>query len=786
MPRASRTRGTAARSCCRAPPRRLVGDALPDGLRTVSLSGEHRLRDLGRPEALFQLAHPDLRRDFAPLRSLDAFPGNLPLQVSSFIGREEDIARVIEALDEARIVTLTGVGGVGKTRLALQSAAEVLPDFRDGAWVAELASADSPEALVQVVATALRASPHPTTALGRADTSTRCATSSSCSCSTTASTFSTPRADSPRGSCGSVRAFGSWRRAASRSTSTANASCGSARCRCPIRRPTPNARKQPTRCGCSSSAPAGAEPDFRWTRATCNVVVEICRRLDGIPLAIELAAARVVSMSPDGDRGTPRRALPAAHRRTTHRGGTTSDAPSDGRLVVLPAPTDGTLGVRSARRVSRELRRGGGVRRHAGRRRRRLGRAGRTHQSREQVDGQHRERRRRHHALPAPRDNAAVLARATRPDGRRRSACGGLTRSTTRSSPTTTATPCSPGHDIQRKQSNLRFEWDNYRAAVTWALDSDVPGDGDFALRIAVPMSGMTTGIRRAAGLIARTDQLLQRAESSTPAFRADVLAGMANDALMLRGDVVAAADLARRALDQGPASMAGRGHVVRDAQHLRRSRWPVPSARSRSSRRGKRASDALSADNLNTESVLRTLDRPRRRLPRRSKLGATPRGGGGATRPGCEVSHATRAGAHHPGLEEPLRRRRGRAPGGGRSGRRRHGSRASRARLPRRSCAKPSWPAWPATRARQSSCCGTPSIAWGDDISSIGRRERGRSCLSDLRAAVAISAPRRCWADTPTAGMFSHLLLATRSTRAPATTSGDELDGMLARDARR
>ena len=121
----------------------LVGEALPGGCALIDL-GEHRLRDLGRPEALFQLAHPDLRRDFAPLRSLDAFPGNLPLQVSSFIGREEDVSRVVGALDEARIVTLTGVGGVGKTRLALQSAAEVLPQFRDGAWVAELASADRP------------------------------------------------------------------------------------------------------------------------------------------------------------------------------------------------------------------------------------------------------------------------------------------------------------------------------------------------------------------------------------------------------------------------------------------------------------------------------------------------------------------------------------------------------------------------------------------------------------------------------------------------------------------
>jgi len=73
------------------------------------------------------------------LRTLDALPGNLPLQLSSFVGRESEVVQVGRALERARVVTLTGVGGVGKTRLALQVAAEVLPRFRDGAWLCELA-----------------------------------------------------------------------------------------------------------------------------------------------------------------------------------------------------------------------------------------------------------------------------------------------------------------------------------------------------------------------------------------------------------------------------------------------------------------------------------------------------------------------------------------------------------------------------------------------------------------------------------------------------------------------
>ena len=77
---------------------------------------------------------------FPPLRSLDAFPGNLPRQVTSFVGREREVAAVTEALGQAPVVALTEVGGVGKTRLALHSEAEVLPRLREGAWLVELGS----------------------------------------------------------------------------------------------------------------------------------------------------------------------------------------------------------------------------------------------------------------------------------------------------------------------------------------------------------------------------------------------------------------------------------------------------------------------------------------------------------------------------------------------------------------------------------------------------------------------------------------------------------------------
>ena len=117
--------------------------------------GEHRLRDLAQPEHLFQVVAPGLPTEFPPLRSLDAFPGNLPAQMTSFVGRRRDVEKVSELLSSSRLVTMIGVGGVGKTRLAVQIAAEVVPGFIDGAWLCELAAAPDAESAFQLVAAAL-------------------------------------------------------------------------------------------------------------------------------------------------------------------------------------------------------------------------------------------------------------------------------------------------------------------------------------------------------------------------------------------------------------------------------------------------------------------------------------------------------------------------------------------------------------------------------------------------------------------------------------------------------
>jgi len=118
--------------------RDLAGGRLGGGFGLTRL-GEFRLRDLAEPELIYQLTHADLPADFPPIRTLAERAGNLPLPVSSFVGRERELELTVAALGAARVVTLTGPGGVGKTRLALQSARQVTGRFADGGWLCELA-----------------------------------------------------------------------------------------------------------------------------------------------------------------------------------------------------------------------------------------------------------------------------------------------------------------------------------------------------------------------------------------------------------------------------------------------------------------------------------------------------------------------------------------------------------------------------------------------------------------------------------------------------------------------
>ncbi len=131
-----------------------VRDRLPPPIAVRDLGGV-RLRDLGTSEHVYQLLHPDLRQTFPALRSLEATPNNLPQQVTSFIGRQRELAEAKALLESTRLLTLLGMGGLGKTRLSLQIGADVLEKYPDGVWFIDLAPIRDPSLVPSAAAQVL-------------------------------------------------------------------------------------------------------------------------------------------------------------------------------------------------------------------------------------------------------------------------------------------------------------------------------------------------------------------------------------------------------------------------------------------------------------------------------------------------------------------------------------------------------------------------------------------------------------------------------------------------------
>jgi predicted ATPase/class 3 adenylate cyclase len=274
----------------------VVADNLPPEVKLVDL-GEHLLRDLSRREHVFQVEAPGLLSDFPPLRSPDVLPGNLPLQPSSFVGRTDEIRDLSEALGRAHLVTVTGVGGVGKTRLAVQVAAELLPTFADGAWVCELAVAGDADTLAQVVASTLGVVQRAGRSLERSIVeflrpSHLLLVLDNCEHLLDAAGR---LAGGILTDCLQVRVLATSREA----LAVAGEQVWALRS---LELPEPGRGAEAAAASSSvhlfCDRAAGGRHDFTLSDANAAAVVEICRRLDGIPLAIELAAARVAAMTP--------------------------------------------------------------------------------------------------------------------------------------------------------------------------------------------------------------------------------------------------------------------------------------------------------------------------------------------------------------------------------------------------------------------------------------------------------------------------------------------------------
>jgi len=268
----------------------LVLGSLPSRVSLRDL-GEHRLKDLSRPEYVYQLVAPDLASEFPALRSLESMANNLPLQMTSFVGREREVAEIAELLGTHRLVTLVGSGGIGKTRTSLQVAANLLDGSGNGVWFIELAPLASggyiPAAIAQVLGLSLPPQGDELAHLVKTLKSWHALlVFDNCEHLIDASAKSI--AALLRG-CPKISVLASSRQGIG--------VAGEATYRLPSLAVGDDAAAAPAVALFVERA-ISADQRFALTDENASIIVEICRRLDGIPLAIELAAARVKILSP--------------------------------------------------------------------------------------------------------------------------------------------------------------------------------------------------------------------------------------------------------------------------------------------------------------------------------------------------------------------------------------------------------------------------------------------------------------------------------------------------------
>jgi predicted ATPase len=269
----------------------LALDQLPAGARLLDL-GKHRLRDLLYPEHIYQLAMEGLPENFPPLQSLDLYPNNLPILLTNFIGRKHDLEQIKQLFDTARLVTLTGPGGTGKTRLALQAAAEVLQDYPDGVWLLELAPLSNPEMIVQSLAMALNIREQPGRPLQTVIIDTLRSKKLFLildNCEHLIEACAELALDLLR-ACPDVRIITSSREMLGVAGEMVYRVPSLALPDSPQASYDELAQSESVRLYVERAS--AIQPNFRMTPENAPVIAQICRRLDGIPLAIELAAAR--------------------------------------------------------------------------------------------------------------------------------------------------------------------------------------------------------------------------------------------------------------------------------------------------------------------------------------------------------------------------------------------------------------------------------------------------------------------------------------------------------------
>ncbi len=277
----------------------LVEQDLPDDVALRDL-GEYRLKDLGRPRHLFQLAIPGLPADFPRLRTLDSYPNNLPVQLTPFIGREQELTAVCDLLrrEDVRLLALTGPGGTGKTRLGLQIAAELSEYFDDGVFFVNLAPTSDPELVVPTIAETL----------GIREGADQ-------------SLFERLKEDLRQKQM--LLLLDNFEQVVSAAVQVVDLLIACPRLKVIVTSrevlhvqaehefavpplPLPDLKHLPDLAALSHYAAVAlfilraqaVKPDFQMNAANARAIAEICARLDGLPLAIELAAARIKLLPP--------------------------------------------------------------------------------------------------------------------------------------------------------------------------------------------------------------------------------------------------------------------------------------------------------------------------------------------------------------------------------------------------------------------------------------------------------------------------------------------------------
>ena len=530
----------------------LVGDDLPEATELTDL-GEHRLRDLSRPEHVFQLRAPGLATTFPPLRTLDAYPTNLPLQLTSFVGRDDVLGKVVKALEYSRLVTLTGVGGVGKTRLATQVAAELLPRLPDGAWLCELAAANDPDSLVQVAAATLGVQQRPNASLEGSILEFLRAKDllivlDNCEHLLDAASR---LAEGVLHECPDIRILATSREGLAVDGEQV----------WPLR-----SLEVPMGVSTEELAVSGAgrlfeeraqavAPGFAIDGRSAAAIAEICRRLDGIPLALELAAARVASMSP-----TEIEALLDERFRLLTGGRRTAVE----RHQTLRATVDWSYSLleRTERLVFDRL----GV--FAGSFDTAAVSAVVADEGIEQWDVVD--------AMSSLVGKSMVNAEITADDTTRYSMLETLrqyARERLDESGDADAwrrrhaahyaafaenvAPGLIGRDELPTRRRISLELDNLRAAVTWALDSPSPDDTELGIGIVAHL-GVEASAAVASGIGAWAVRAVPHLEQSTPARRNAVLGAAAYHTHQALGDFTRGRELAQLGVAEGVAELAG------------------------------------------------------------------------------------------------------------------------------------------------------------------------------------------------------------------------------------